>query len=234
MSLSVARALFARRRSVHEEWSAWLPPEKSDLFQHVRTRWERSFTISAIALHEAFDLRDAARYDQARLHVQMASALVDRNTAEVIRAIQIIHSEARHIGDLPEVEPLDPLNFRTEAAQNVAHWNAFFHWVLFDARSRFFQKLRLLESVTQDASTGFAASADELTESALSDLEAPWVALADLECDLNTSAREVEVVFKAFLHKLPPALTSVVREQLEAPVPEQPRRSRARSARVSR
>ena len=232
MSLSLARALLTRGTSVREDWVAWLPPEKLAIFKSVSTRWERSFTMSGIALHAAFDLRDHGRFEQALSHVQMTSEIVTRNAADLAHALNVIQNEARHHGRLPQVEPLNFDNFRTDAARRVAHWNALFHWVLFDARSRFFQKLRLLETVIHDASAAFETSSEELAVSALSDLEAPWDVLADSECDLNTAAREVEVILKAFLRNLPSKFTAQVAEALESPSPNpnpQPRRSRVRS-----
>lgn len=189
--------------------------------------------MSGIVLHDAIELRDQGRFDQARLHVEMASELVTRNAVELSRALNVLHDEARHVGDLPAVEPLDPTNFCSEAARRVAHWNTMFHWILFDARSQFFQKLRVLGLVIDDASSSFAASADELMDSELTDLEAPWSVLADLECDLNTSARELEVVLKALLRNLPPALTEAIRDGLEPAPVSTPRRARARRSRVS-
>jgi len=233
VSLSIVRALFTKRRSVRDDWIAWLPPDKLALFKSIATRWERNSTMSGVVLHDAIELRDQGRFDQARLHVEMASELVTRNAAELGRAVNIIHDEARHVGDLPAVEPLNPTNFCSEPAQRVAQWNTMFHWILFDARSQFFQKLRVLGSVIDDASSSFAATANDLMESALTDVEAPWSTLADLECDLNTSARELEIVLKALLRNLPPALTEAIREGLEAPSISIPRRSRARRSRVS-
>ena len=233
MSLSVVRALFARRRSVRDDWIAWLPPDKLALFKSVATRWERNSTMSGIVLHDAFELRRQGRFEPARLHVEMANELVARNAVELTHAVTVIHNEARHVADLPPVEPLAPENFRSEAAQRVAQWNSMFHWILFDARSQFFQKLRVIASVIDDASANFASGADELLESALTDVEAPWSVLADLECDLNTSARELEVVLKTLLRKLPPALTEAIRVGLEARSIATPRRSRSRRSKVS-
>ena len=233
LSLSVVRAFFARRRSVRDDWVAWLPPDKLALFKSVATRWERNSTMSGIALHDALELRDQGRFEPARLHVEMASELVTRNAIELSRAVNVLHNEARHVADLPTVDPLDPSNFCTAAARRVAHWNTMFHWILFDARSQFFQKLRVLGLVIDDASSSFAANADELMDSELNDLEAPWSVLADLECDLNTSARELEVVLKALLRSLPPALTEAIRVGLEAAPASIPRRSRARRSRIS-
>jgi hypothetical protein len=233
LSLSMVRALFARRRTVRDDWIAWLPPDKLALFKSIATRWERNSTMSGIVLHDAIELRDQGRFDQARLHVEMASELVTRNAVELSRALNVLHNEARHAGDLPAVEPLNPTNFCSAAAQRVAHWNTMFHWILFDARSQFFQKLRVLGLVIDDASSSFAASADELLDSELTDLEAPWSVLADLECDLNTGARELEVILKALLRNLPPALTEAIRDGLEAAPVSTPRRSRARRSRIS-
>jgi len=233
LSLSMVRALFARRRSVRDDWLAWLPPDKLAFFQSVSTRWERALTMSGVALHDAFELRGRGRFEQARLHVQMASELVARNAAELARAVNLIRDESRHLANLPVVEPLDPENFRTEAARRLANWNTFFHHLLFGARTQFFQKLRLLEEMIEDACSGFVAVSDELMESNLAADAAPWEALADLECDLNTSARELEIIFKAFLRNLPANLTAAVREKVEAPPPPAPRRSRLRRTRVS-
>jgi hypothetical protein len=233
LSLSVVRAFFARRRSVRDDWVAWLPPDKLALFKSVATRWERNSTMSGIALHDALELRDQDRFEPARLHVEMATELVTRNAIELSRAVNVLHNEARHVAELPAVEPLDPSNFCTTAARRVAHWNTMFHWILFDARSQFFQKLRVLGLVIDDASSSFAASAEELLDSELTDREAPWSVLADLECDLNTSARELEVILKTLLRNLPPALTEAIRDGLEAAPASTPRRSRARRSRIS-
>lgn len=233
MSLSLVRALFSKRRSVSEDWIAWLPPDKIELFKAISTRWDRVLAMSGVALEEAFELRRRGRFERAIQHVQMVSELVTRNSAEFERAVQVIYNEARHVGDLPTVEPLDPTNFHSEAAQEVAHWNTFFHWVLFDARTQFFQKLRVLERVMNETSSSFAAFSEELMESNAMDLDSNWQMLACLECDLNTCARELQVVLKAFLRNLPAALTAAVRESLEAPLLLAPERDRARKSRVS-
>jgi hypothetical protein len=233
LTLSMVRALFGGRRSVRDDWIAWLPPDKLALFRSVTTRWERALTMSGVALHDSFELRAKARFEQASLHVQMTSEIVARNAAELIRAVNIVYNESRHIGDLPQVEPLNPSNFRSGAARRVAQWNTLFHWVLFDARSQYFQKLRLLEIVIRDASSEFAASADDLTETFLSGPQESWDALADLECDLNTSERELEIVLKAFLRSLPSSLIAAIGEALETPMSPAPRRSRSRASRVS-
>src|SRR5271163_1892964 len=53
LSLSMVRALFARRRTVRDDWIAWLPPDKLALFKSIATRWERNSTMSGIVLHDA-------------------------------------------------------------------------------------------------------------------------------------------------------------------------------------
>jgi hypothetical protein len=232
LSLSLARVLFTKGRSAQEEWNSWLPPEKRMLFETIRTRWDHTFTISGIALHDALEFRSAARNVHAGLQLQMTSEIVARNAAELARALSLIQNEASHLSDLPQVEPLDPANFHTNAAQRVAHWSTFFHWVLFDSRSRFFQKVRLLDALVEASSQRFASCAEELTESMPGDRQSSWDELAELECDLNTAARESEITLKGFLRYLPSNLTAGLAEALESPVPFSPRRSRTRRSRL--
>ncbi len=233
MSLSLVRTLFTKRRSVRDDWISWLPPDKITLFKSISTRWDRALNISGIALQEAFELRRHGKFEQAYLHVQITSELVARNAAELTRAMRLMNSEARHVGNLPTVEPLNSAYFYGESAKEVAHWNTFFHWVLFDSRTQFFQKLRVLENVIDDTASYFAALADELLDPQTDDLDANWQMLACLECDLNTCARELEVVLKGLLRNLPVTSVATLREGLEAPLPLTAAKARARKSRVA-
>jgi hypothetical protein len=226
------RSLFIRRRSVRDDWIGAIPPEKRLTFDSTIQRWNTTYVIGSIALDEAFDLRNRGDLLHARQQAEISSELLLRLSADLVRSSEIIQDGARHVVDLPLVEPLKSSNFRSASAHRAASWNTLFHQVLFSARSRFFHKLRALGTTVTELAVEFDHTSARIVDGHAHD-SAAWSTLEMLHDDLNTCLRESEIVLKSFLRAIPVELTSDVRERLEAPVETPSRVARPKLLKVS-
>jgi len=217
------RSLFIRRRSVRDDWIGAIPPEKRQTFDSTIQRWNTSYVMGSIALDEAFALRNRGDILHAQQQAEISNELLLRLSADLVRSSEIIQDGARHVVDLPLVEPLKSSNFRSASAHRAASWNTLFHQVLFGARSRFFHKLRALGNTVSELAIEFDRTTARIAAGSAHNSIAAWPTLEMLHDDLNTCLCESEIVLKSFLRAIPAELTAALRERLEAPI-EMPRR----------
>jgi hypothetical protein len=191
------------RRNVPEDWLAALPREKGHIFDAVVREWECSYAMMSVALDDALSLRTRGELVCARQQVSVAAQFVSRFAAVMIAACNTLADRARHVSDLPIVEPLKTQFFRGDTAQSAASWNGLLHHVLFGGRSRFFHKLRILSGTVEQLDQEFDQSAADISEGVSVQPSSAWKSLDAVHYDLNTCLREAEVVLKAFLRALP-------------------------------
>lgn len=227
------RSLFNRRRSVCEDWIGAIPPEKREAFDSTIQRWNTAYVMASIALDEAFALRKRGDIVHAQQQAEVSTELLLRLSADLVRSSEIIQDGARHVVDLPLVEPLQSSNFRSASAHRAASWNKLFHQVLFSARSRFFHKLRALGSTVSELAAEFEQAAALIADGSAHVSTTAWPTLEMLHDDLNTCLRESEIVLKSFLRAIPAELTASLRNRLEAPIEMAPRPARPRLLKVS-
>jgi hypothetical protein len=218
---------------VCEDWIGAMSPEKRQAFDSTIQRWNMSYVMGSIALDEAFALRNKGDILHARQQAEVSSELLLRLSADLVRSAEIIQDGARHVVDLPLVEPLKASNFRSASAHRAASWNTLFHQVLFSARSRFFHKLRALGNAVSELAIEFDRATARVAAGSAHDSLAAWPALEMLHDDLNTCLRESEIVLKSFLRAMPAELTATLRERLEVPVEMPGRLVRPRLLKVS-
>jgi hypothetical protein len=197
------RAPMPARRNVPEDWLAALPREKSHIFDAVVREWECSYAMMSVALDDALSLRTRGELVCARQQVSVAAHFVSRFAAILIASCDTLADRARHVSDLPIVEPLKTQFFRGDTAQSAASWNGLLHHVLFGGRSRFFHKLRILSGTVEQLEEEFDQSATDISDGISVQPSTAWKALDAVHYDLNTCLREAEVVLKAFLRALP-------------------------------
>jgi hypothetical protein len=191
------------RRNVPEDWLAALPREKSHLFDAVVRDWECSYAMMSVALSDALSLRARGELVCARQQVSIAAHLFTRFAGALISACNTLSDRARHVIDLPLVEPLKTEFFRGDTAQSAASWNGLLHHVLFGGRSRFFHKLRILSGTVEQLDREFEQAAADISDGITIQPSVAWQSLDSVHYDLNTCLREAEVVLKAFLRALP-------------------------------
>ncbi len=205
-----------RRRSVRDDWIAWLPAEKARLFESVVAEWNAAYGMLSVALNEALAFRADGSLVRAREQAANCAILLDRLAAPLVVALDAMEDHGRHFGTLPAIEPLNPAFFRGEAAQHAAWKNSLIHRVLLSDRSRFFHKLRTLANITEELGEEFHAAATDLAEGTCIRPAALWTSLDSLHYDLNTCLCETVVVLKSFLCALQSEELQAFRCKLEA------------------
>jgi len=222
------------RRSVSADWYSSLPREKSRVFDSVVARWESTYAMMSIALQDAFTFRSRGQLVCARQQVGVAAELLGRVSRLLVSALDALSASARHLSDIPHVEPLKTEFFRGDTGQSAASWNAILHQVLFAERSRFFHKLRILSTTLDRIDIEFNDTAAEISDGVTTDPNLTWGKLDSLHFDFNTCLRESEVVFKSFLHALPSEQLSTLAFELDKPPLAKPRpvRFRPRAFRI--
>jgi len=222
------------RRSVSDDWIAWLPRDKVQLFDAVVHRWETFYAMMSVSLDDALSLRARGELVRARQQVSVSADLLEHLAASLIRACGVLSGRGRHISNVPNVAPLNTDNFRGETAQTAASWNEFLHRVLFASRSRYFQKLRILSETLDNLTREYTDAAEEVTAGVSVQPGDSWDKLECLHYDFTTCLREAEVLVKSFLRSLPAEQLQAFAAELEAePVPEK-RTIAAPRTRISR
>jgi hypothetical protein len=191
------------RRSVSDDWIAWLPRDKVHLFDAVVQRWETFYAMMSVSLDDAFTLRARGELVRARQQVSVSADLLSRLTTSLVGACGALSDRSRHISNVPAVAPLNAEFFRGETAQTAASWNEFLHRVLFGSRSRYFQKLRILSETLQNLAREYDDAATDVAAGISVQPGDSWDALECLQYDFTTCLRESEVLLKSFLRVLP-------------------------------
>jgi hypothetical protein len=222
------------RRSVSDDWIAWLPRDKVQLFDAVVRRWETYYAMMSVSLDDALSLRARGELVRARQQVSVSADLLARLSASLVGACGVLSGRGRHISNVPNVAPLNTDNFRGETAQTAASWNEFLHRVLFASRSRYFQKLRILSETLENVAREYNDAAEDVTAGVSVKPGDSWDKLECLHYDFTTCLREAEVLVKSFLRVLPGEQIGAFASELDAvPVPEK-RKTVAPRTRVSR
>jgi hypothetical protein len=214
--LEVERAKRAgqRNRSVHEDWSAWIPNEMDQVFDWTRHELESSDFILSISLDEALSLCKGGQFEYAKERANIIAGLFDRLAVRVAHVIRAIKDHGSHFGTLPNVEPLSTSNFRGATAHKISLMNNLLAKVVFRQRTRFFHKLYSLAEIVEHSQKEVHAVVDGISEGAPQFLDRAWKQLEVLGYDLNTCMGETTVILKSFFCALPPEELETFREKL--------------------
>ncbi|HKV26513.1 MAG TPA: hypothetical protein VJN93_18095 [Candidatus Acidoferrum sp.] len=193
------RAPSGRCPSVKDDWRAWLPEAKDEVFRSQVRQLEISYNMLSVALDEALSLRQMGRPDKAGQAVLVAPELCDRFAHPLEALLLSLGDHAKHYGTVPNAAPLDPDNFQGARGQRAARISSLLCKVLFSARAQFLHKLSVLAEMVEDLNLDFCSAASGISASPWDNLDADWQALDATHYDLNTCLRETIVVLKSFL-----------------------------------
>ncbi|MGB2669286.1 MAG: hypothetical protein WA621_07520 [Candidatus Acidiferrum sp.] len=199
------RALSARGMSVKDDWRAWLPETKDEVFRSYVRQLEISYNMLSVSLDEALSLRLGGRMDKASQAVSIASDLCNLFVHPLVALLWSLGEHAKHHGTTPNAAPLDPANFQSARGQRVARLSSLLCRILLSERYQFLYKLSTLNEMVEDLSQDFCAAATAIAASGPVDFDAEWQALDEAQYDLNTCLREAIVLLKSFLMALPEA-----------------------------
>ncbi len=204
---------------MRDAWLARLPAEKDAVFAGAVARLESSYGMLSVALDEALDLRERCELLRARQEAGVCGHLFGHLVEELLVTLAGFESHTRHFGTLPAVAPLDPENFRGQAARLASAWSTLLHHVLLGTRNRWFHKLRTLTEILTDLGLEFRETSAEIADGTCIEPVRGWEALDSLHFDLNTCLRETIVILKCFLRALPAEELPGFRQAIE-PWPE--------------
>jgi len=207
---------------VQEDWSAWLPPVKAELFESCAHQFELFYRMFSVSLNEALELRRTGKSAHSCRAVFVMPALCARLAVPLERMLRILREHAKHFGVVPNTAPLDASNFRGAREQHTARMNDLLRHVLLTQRSQFLHKIDTLEEMVLSIRNEFQEVATDLGSGASEVPSADWRTIDDAHFDLNTCLREAIVVLKSFLLVLPSNQLGVfqktITDQLLAPL----------------
>jgi hypothetical protein len=209
--------------SVREDWCAWLPQEKSQVFTASVQELETIYMMFSVALNEAFELRHAHMLNKSYQAVGMTPALCSRLSTRLGALLRALGEHAKHYGTVPNAAPLDPCNFQGAKEQRTARMSDLLSRVLFTQRSQFLHKIGTLGEMTGDIGKDFRLAVENLSTGASANADADWLIVDAAHYDMNTCLREAIVLLKSFLLVLPSdqlgPFQKTVHSQMQAPDP---------------
>jgi hypothetical protein len=197
------RAHTARGMSVKDDWRAWLPLAKDQVFRSYVRLLEVSYNMWSVSLDEALELRQGGRWSKASQAVCVTPDLCHRFARPLVALLWSLGEHAKHHGTVPNAAPLDPSNFQGARGQRAARYSGLLCRVLLSERSQFLYKISTLGEMVEDLSKDFCAAATEIATGAPFETIAQWQAIDAAHYDLNTCLRETIVLLKSFLLALP-------------------------------
>jgi len=209
--------------SVQEDWCAWLPHDKSQLFDAYVQELDTIYMMFSVALNEAIELRHAQMLSKSYGAMSMTPALCNRLAGCLGALLRALGEHAKHYGTVPNTASLDPSNFHGTKEQRTARMSDLLSRVLLTQRSRFLHKIGTLGEMAGDIGKDFRLVVENLSTGTSTHAEAEWHVVDAAHYDLNTCLREAIVLLKSFLLVLPEdqlgAFQKTVRSQMHAPEP---------------
>lgn len=200
-----SRPPLARGSPVQQDWRAWLPEEKAQVFHKQEHHLQSLYYMFSVSLNEAIELRHVGLLAKSLKTVGMASELCERLTRPLTGMLRALYEHSKHYGTIPNAAPMDPANYQGRASQRSARMSGLLNRVVLSHRLRFLHKVSTLEAMVEDLGKAFRSAAGELADGLSTDPERMWIEVDANHYDLNTCLREAIVLFKSFLIALPVA-----------------------------
>lgn len=225
----------ARGKSVRDDWRAWLPKAKAEVFDNQVQRLESSYVMLSVSLNEALELWHQGQPSKSLEAVGMTSGLCALLTQTLSGLLRALSEHSKHYGTIPNAAPLDPANFQGPKFQRSARMSSLLNRVLLSQRLQFLHKISTLVEMVEDLGKDYRHAASDLADGVAFHPKEMWDEVDSDHYDLNTCMREAIVVFKSFLIALPEsqlgAFQNTVRQQslpLESRFPADQREMRHR------
>ncbi|HEV1994749.1 MAG TPA: hypothetical protein VGR03_10490 [Candidatus Acidoferrum sp.] len=219
-----------RGKSVKDDWRAWLPEEKAQVFLKQVQQLESGYAMLSVSLDEALELKHLGHSGKSLQAMGITSGLCRLLTQTLAGLLRALSEHSKHFGTIPNTAPLDPANFQGQRGQRSARMSSLLSHVLLSHRLQFLHKVSTLEEMVEDLGKDFRYAADDLAEGAPLNPKRMWDEVDADHYDLNTCLREAIVVFKSFLIALPEsqlgAFQNTVRQQTELREVDVPSRHR--------
>lgn len=192
-----------RNASVEEDWCAWLPSPKAEIFDSYRRHFNTIYGMFSVSLNEALELRRNGNFSKSCQAVWVIPSICSRLAGCLSALLGSLAEHARHYGTIPNAAPLDPGNFQGIRGQRTARMNDLLSRVLLTQRSQFLYKIDTLSEMVGSLADDFRLAAEDLGCGASDRPSVDWQAVDHAHYDLNTCLRETIVLLKSFLVILP-------------------------------
>ena len=198
-----SRSWQACRSSVEQDWRAWLPEEKAEIFSKHRHTLDSLFNMFSVSLNEAIGLRREGCVAQSLTTLGVAADLCRRLVRPLDGLLCALWEHSKHYGTIPSTAPLDPANFAGNQAQRAARLSGLWNRVLLSKRRQFLRKASDVGEMLEDRGQDFQDAASTLREAVPAHPDRLWGELTTSHYDINTCLREAFVLLKSFLVVLP-------------------------------
>lgn len=209
-----------RGTSVKQDWRAWLPQEKDQVFREYVRALESNYNMFSVSLNLAMELRQEGHLGKSLEAIGVSSGLCRRMTELLASMLHSLFDHAKHYGTIPNAAPLEPGNFRGQKGQRFARLSGLLNRVLLSHRLQFLHKVSTLGEMVEELGKEFREAADDLAGRTSANPGSMWKEADTNHYDLNTCLRETIVLLKSFLLVLPNdqlwAFQKTVRGQFEA------------------
>jgi hypothetical protein len=192
-----------RGKSVKDDWRAWLPEAKAQIFRKQVQQLESRYVMLSVSLDEAIELRQLGQPGKSLQAVGITSGLCKLLTQMLSGLLRALSEHAKHYGTIPNAAPLDPANFQGHRGQRSARMSGLLNRVLLSQRLQFLHKVSTLEEMVEDLGKDYRQAVDDLAEGLSLNPKKMWDEVDAGHFDLNTCLRESIVIFKSFLIALP-------------------------------
>jgi hypothetical protein len=193
----------SRGKSVKDDWRAWLPEEKAQIFHKYVHELESSYFMLSVSLDEAIELRQLGHWGKSLQAVGITSCLCKLLTQTLAGLLRALSEHAKHYGTISNAAPLDAGNFQGQRGQRSARMSGLLNRVLLSHRLQFLHKIGTLEEMVEELGKEFRRAADDLAGGMALNTKKMWDEVDADHYDLNTCLREAIVLFKSFLIALP-------------------------------
>ena len=206
--------------SVQDDWCAWLPQQKAQVFNSFVQELETTYNMLGVALNEALELRHARMLTKSYRAAGMTPALCDRLAGHLGAVLGALGEHAKHYGTVPNTLSLDPANFHGAKEQRTARMSDLLSRVLLTRRHQFLHKIHTLAEMSETIGKDFQLAVDNLSTGVSVHPEAEWQVMDNAHYDINTCLREAIVLLKSFVRLLPdeqvPTFQKTVRARMRA------------------
>src|SRR5262249_9646696 len=140
-------SLPGRGDSVCDDWCAWLPSEKLQVYESLTQNLEASYTMFSVSLNEALELRGSGYMAKACKALFVAPGLCSRLVEPLAALLRTLAEHAKHYGIVPNTAPLDPANYQIARMQRAARMSSLLSHVILTQRNQFLHKLSTLHEM---------------------------------------------------------------------------------------
>jgi hypothetical protein len=202
---------------VWQDWSAWLPDDSAQLFEHLRRELSVSCAVLAVILNEALGLSPEIATPAASELAPLFAGLFERSVNHLTVVLNALEAHGRQWGTLPSAAPLRPEDFRNERARRMARNSQLRARMLRLAKHPVcWPKLRAIRLISAGLQVQAQNAVREISRAKSSNLRVHWALLETLQYDLNTCLQETTVVLKSFFCVLPGSQLAAFRSRLPA------------------